>query len=153
MRAALVFLAAGITAGALLLAGRGVGVAARLVWLLPIHVEFLLMGWTVQLVLGIAYWILPAAPTGAERGHPAITWAAFGCFNAGVLLAALAGAIGTSRFLLLTGRSLEAVAAAGFLIQAWPRIRRSGNRGDPRIMDARLPAPASPGTLLAGSAP
>jgi hypothetical protein len=107
-----------------MLAGRGVGIAGQLAWLLPIHAEFLLMGWTVQLVLGVAYWILPAARTGAERGSPSITWAAFGAFNTGVLLASLAGAIGASTLLLLAGRLLEAMAAAALAIQALPRIRR-----------------------------
>ena len=52
VRAALIFLAAGVTAGALMLAGRGLGIAGRLAWLLPFHAEFLLMGWTVQLCWG-----------------------------------------------------------------------------------------------------
>ena len=77
----------------------------------------------MQLVLGVAYWILLAAPTGGERGNPAITWAAFGSFNAGVLLTAVAGAIG-SPLLGLSGRLSEAMAAAAFVIQALPRIRR-----------------------------
>ena len=142
VRAALIFLVAGVTAGALMLAGRGLGVAGRLAWLLPIHAEFLLMGWTVQLVLGVAYWILPAAPTGAERGGPSITWAAFVAFNTGVLLASLAGAIGASTFLVLAGRLLEAMAAAALVIQAWPRIRRPQSTS----------MSPSPGTRLAGGA-
>jgi hypothetical protein len=43
-----------------------------------------------------------------------------------VALAALGGALGTgAASLAAAGRALEALAAAAFVVQAWPRIRRS----------------------------
>ena len=36
--------------------------------LLPAHIELLLLGWTLNLALGMAYWILPRYKTGAPRG-------------------------------------------------------------------------------------
>jgi heme/copper-type cytochrome/quinol oxidase subunit 1 len=123
VRTALCFLVAGITAGATLLAGRGLGAGSWLTRLLPLHAEFLLVGWMVQLVLGVAYWILPRSRSGAERGHPALAWAAYGALNAGVMLAALGGVLAAAAP-VLAGRALEALAAGAFAVQAWPRIRR-----------------------------
>lgn len=124
VRTALVFLGAGLTAGAVLLAGRGLEAGPWLARLLPVHAEFLLVGWTIQLVLGVAYWILPLVRDGAERGREGLTWAAYGAFNSGVLLAALGAALGAPPALTLGGRLLESVGAGALAIQAWPRIRR-----------------------------
>jgi cbb3-type cytochrome oxidase subunit 1 len=125
VRSALVFLAAGLTVGAAILAGRGLGGGPWLARLIPLHAEFLLVGWTVQLVLGVAYWILPRLPAGAERGNPALGWVSYWVLNAGVLLAAAAGAARAPAPLAMAGRGLEMLAAAGFALQAWPRIRRA----------------------------
>ena len=32
------------------------------------HAELMLVGWTIQLALGVAYWILPKHASGSERG-------------------------------------------------------------------------------------
>ena len=125
VRSALVFLAAGLTVGAAILAGRGLGAGPWLTRLIPLHAEFLLVGWTVQLVLGVAYWILPRLPAGAERGNPALGWVSYWVLNTGVLLAAAAGAARAPAPLGMAGRGLEMLAAAGFALQAWPRIRRA----------------------------
>jgi heme/copper-type cytochrome/quinol oxidase subunit 1 len=125
VRTALGFLAVGFSLGAVLLAGRGLGAGSWLAHLLPVHAEFLLVGWTVQLVLGIVYWILPLSRTGAERGSPALAWAAFWTLNMGVMLAALGGALGSPSTLALTGRVLETLAAAALAVLAWPRIRQA----------------------------
>jgi hypothetical protein len=73
VRTALCYLTVGFSLGALLLANRGVALGAPIGRLLPLHIEFLLIGWMVQLALGVAFWILPAsapAPSGAGRDSP-----------------------------------------------------------------------------------
>ena len=56
--AALSYLLAGATAGAsiMILGATGYQVPSRL---LPLHIEFMLIGWSVQLAMGVAYWVLP----------------------------------------------------------------------------------------------
>ena len=126
VRTALGFLAVGMSVGAVVLAAIGLGDAPWRARLVPVHAEFLLVGWTVQLVLGVAYWILPRNTTGPERGSPVAGWAAYAALNAGVVLAALGGALGSQVTLLAaTGRAMEVLAAIAFVVQAWPRIRAS----------------------------
>jgi len=126
VRTALGHLAVGMALGALLLSGRELALGPWLPRLLPLHVELLLFGWTVQLVLGVAYWILPRFRAGRERGSPAPAWAAYWLLNAGVLLAGFGGALGRGFALVLTGRALEMAAAASFAVHAWPRIKAYG---------------------------
>ncbi len=124
IRAALLYLAVGFTFGALLLGNKGYPFAPWLWRLLPSHIEFMVIGWTMQLILGVGFWILPRFR--GERGRMAPAWTAFALLNAGVLLAALAPLLGGSSWLVTVGRAAEAGAAASFAIHAWPRIKAAG---------------------------
>jgi cbb3-type cytochrome oxidase subunit 1 len=120
IRAALLALTAGATLGALLLAAPGIVGLMR--WR-PLHAELLLVGWTVQLAFGVAYWILPRYRRGPERGHEALGWAAFALVNVGVLLVGLGRSAAGGEMWALAGRSAEGLAAAAFVAQAWPRVK------------------------------
>jgi hypothetical protein len=120
IRAAFLALTTGATLGALMLALPGTaGVAG---WR-PLHAELLLVGWTVQLAFGVAYWILPRFRHGAERGPEALGWAAFALVNVGVLLVGLGRSAAGGEMWALAGRSAEGLAAAAFVAQAWPRVK------------------------------
>ena len=124
IRSALVYLALGVTCGALLLANKGVSLSP-LVWrLLPVHIEFLLMGWILQLIMGVGFWILPRFHS--ARGNVRAAWLAYVLLNMGVLLAGLGPTLGASQFVALLGRSAEAGAALAFALHAWPRVKPPG---------------------------
>ena len=126
IRAALVHLLLGFSAGALLLAAKGVGGAPALWSLRPLHVEWLLVGWTAQLTMGVAYWIFPRVALRRDvSGSAAPVWFTFAALNAGVWLAAL-GAIeprALNGAVVLGGRLLEVAAAAAFVAAMWRRVR------------------------------
>ncbi len=120
VRLSLVYFALGASVGALLLAGKAVALPPWLWLLRAAHVEVLLFGFMVQLVMGVGYWILPRVP--APRGEPLMT-AALAFLNAGVWTVALATALlpGTAWF--LGGRLCEAAAVVLFAAHVWPRVR------------------------------
>jgi heme/copper-type cytochrome/quinol oxidase subunit 1 len=118
-RSALLYLGAGFTLGALLLANKGLALGEWVWRLLPAHAEFLLIGWTVQFVLGVAFWILPRLG-GGSRGREGLAVAAFGLLNLGVWLVALSGWLPGFE---LAGRAAEAGAVGVYLAYAWKRIR------------------------------
>lgn len=121
MRAALSYLAVGFTLGALLLFNKGTPVLPGLWRLLPIHQEFVLLGWLAQLAIGVAYWILPRFDSRRRRE----AWAAAAglLLNAGVWTVAVAAGLGLGGGWLLAGRLTEAAAAAAFAWHAWPRVK------------------------------
>jgi hypothetical protein len=126
IRAALLHLGAGFTLGALLLANKGTGFAPGIWRWLPLHFELLLVGWFVQLVMGVAYWIFPRfGMTPAARGREGLAWAAFIAVNAGVGLVCLGQFDAASRF-TLPGRLCETVAAGLMAANIWARTRASG---------------------------
>jgi len=136
VRASLVCLVPGAWLGAALLAGPVVVPASSgaLLRLLPIHVELLVVGWQVQLALGVAFWILPRA--GGKR--PAAGPAALG----GVLVAAgvivsVAGVLASGGWGGSTGPALETIGAAAFgghvvvRLRRWRRLDAERRRGVP----------------------
>jgi len=120
IRTALLALTAGAALGALLLGAPGVVGVAR--WR-PLHAELLLVGWTVQLAFGVAYWILPRFRRGPERGHEVLGWTAFALVNVGVFLVGLGRPAAGGELWALAGRGAEGLAAAAFVAQAWPRVK------------------------------
>jgi cbb3-type cytochrome oxidase subunit 1 len=132
VRSSLVSLLTGFTLGAALLAQRGLGGAdgaAALLWRWrPAHVELLLVGWMVQLVMGVALWILPRFGVHRSLWAGPAAWLAFAFLNLGVLLAAVGPALGGpgGGALLAAGRAAEIAAALAFASALWPRVRASG---------------------------
>jgi hypothetical protein len=124
LRASLVYLAIGFTFGALMLANEGLAFGPHLDQLLPIHMEFLLTGWMLQLALGVAYWILPRNVNGLPRGNETLAWLSMIFINAGILLAVMSMIFNVAWFMLL-GRTFEAVSVLAFLLMAWRRVRSS----------------------------
>lgn len=125
IRTALLYLAAGFTIGGLLLFNKGVPFAPMLWRLLPMHIEFVLVGWTVQLALGVAFWAFPRFARGPTRGDERLVWVAYGLLNTGILSVSLSlwltGPIGFP-----LGRLAEFIAVALFALQLWPRVKPLG---------------------------
>ena len=126
VRTALLHLLLGFAVGALLLANRGVPLNPAVPRLRPAHAELLLIGWTVQLAMGVAFWILPRFRPGPERGNERPAWAAWALLNLGVLTAATGAALLDSGAAVALGRSAEALAAVAFAWHAWPRVKPFG---------------------------
>ena len=122
IRAALIYLAAGFSLGALMLANKGLSFSALLWRFLPVHTELLLMGWLVQLALGMAFWILPRFQHGAPRGNEALAWLAFVSINLGISLV-VAETVSGVHELAYVGRMAEIVGIFGFVLGSWRRVR------------------------------
>lgn len=119
---ALIHLALGFTFGALILSNKGVPFYPLLWRLLPAHIEFLLVGWTLQLALGVAFWIMPRFWEPPARGNETGAWAAFVLLNLGVWAVSSAGVFALPPAVTFVGRVLEVGAAVAFAVHIWPRV-------------------------------
>lgn len=124
IRLALLYLAIGFTLGALMLANKGLAFAPALWRLRPAHIELLLVGWTVQLAMGVAYWILPRFQS--SRGDVRPVWLALVLLNAGLLLASVSVVVDLGGWNMAASRTAELAAVAAFAWHAWPRIKAIG---------------------------
>jgi hypothetical protein len=128
IRTALAWLALGYTVGGLVLLNKGLALLPWLWTLRTSHVHMLLVGWTIQLACGVAFWILPRLDASGSRGDERPAWVCYGALNAGVglgtlyepLAAGLGGAGPGWPYLVVGG--LYLIAAASFVAHAWPRV-------------------------------
>lgn len=123
IRTALIYLLAGFTAGGLLLIQKGTNVEPQLWLLLPLHIEWMLIGWIFQLAMGVAFWILPRFPQEPVRGNEAIVLVAYLLINLGILIILAESFFQLNGLMAFMGRLSEAAAIIFFAIHAWPRVR------------------------------
>lgn len=126
VRTAFLHLLVGFGIGGLLLADKGLSFWPALWRLRPAHIELLLVGWTLQLTMGVAYWILPRFRDGPARGAVRGVWAAYLLLNLGVIALALGPLSARPAALALAGRCAELAAVAVFALNAWPRVKPAG---------------------------
>lgn len=126
IRTALLYLAIGFTLGGLILLNKAVPFQPALWRLLPLHVEFALVGWIIQFVMGAAYWMLPRLGQYRPRGSDVPVWGTIICLNAGIWLAGIATFVSSPFPLEMAGRMLEFAAIVLFAVHAWPRVRPFG---------------------------
>lgn len=123
IRCALLYLFLGFTLGSLLLLHKGIAFYSGLWWVLPAHIEFVLIGWTVQLAMGVMFWMFPRFGGGASRGDELAAWWAFGLLNLGVWLVVVGTLLNTTSWFFFAGRVAELGAVIAFGRHAWPRIK------------------------------
>jgi hypothetical protein len=123
VRAALLHMGTGFTFGAFMLWNKGLPFEPRVGLLLSPHIELVLVGWTMQLAMGVAFWITPRF-TGARRyGQVWSAWAAFVLINAGVAAVVASYLFAIAPWLTLVGRLLEGLAVVLFAVHLWPRVK------------------------------
>jgi len=122
IRAAFIYLLLGFTVGALLLINKGIQLFPSLWRWLPVHIEFLLYGWVMQLTLGMAFWILPRYWQKPRRPKESYARAAFVLLNLGLWLVVAQAVLPVGRWALVAGKGLELGAVFCFALHAWRRI-------------------------------
>lgn len=122
VRSSLLQLGIGFTVGMLMLFNKGVPFDPSIWRLLPIHIEMVLLGWTMQLAMGVAFWVLPRFSTALRYGNERLGWLAYGLLNGGLIIF-VAGAWINGTWLSLVGRALELLAVVCFAVMIWPRVK------------------------------
>ncbi|MCC6298734.1 MAG: hypothetical protein IT314_05520 [Anaerolineales bacterium] len=123
VRASFLYLLIGLFIGGLILAEKGIMFHAPVWNLLPLHMDFLLTGWLIQLAMGVAFWIIPRFSHASPRGPEGWVWLSFGLLNAGILIAALQYWFSS---VVLIGRVAEVAAGILFVVGSWRRIKPHG---------------------------
>src|SRR5512138_3465323 len=123
VRASLLYLLFGFAFGGLILAQKGISYDPAVWNLFPVHIEFLLVGWLIQLAMGVGFWIFPRFSDRPPRGDERLIWAAFGLLNAGILIVSVQFWIALA---LLVGRIFEVSGALLYVFGLWRRVKPHG---------------------------
>lgn len=122
IRLALVYFLLGTSFGAVLLFNKAFPLHPALWALLPLHIEFLLVGWIVQLVFAVGYWIFPRFRNEPKRGNPRLAAAALAALNLSLLLQA-ASSLTLQPGWALAVRGLQGLAALLLAASLWGRAK------------------------------
>jgi heme/copper-type cytochrome/quinol oxidase subunit 1 len=126
IRLSIYYLVQGFTLGALMLINKGLPIIPWAWQLLSLHIESVLFGWTMQFVMGMAYWILPRFARGETRGKESFFLLAFVLLNIGIWLVGIADLFSISDWLKVAGRVMELSGIIAFASQAWRRVKPLG---------------------------
>jgi len=121
VRTALVYQVLGFGLGAYALAGGPWPTGS--ISLVEAHVTTVLMGFALQLAMGVAYAVLPRRR--GSRGDPRLAWVAYGLVNAGILCAVVPS-MAPGQWAWRALGQLAIVGGAGlFSAAVWRRARRA----------------------------
>lgn len=125
IRCALAYLGLGFTIGACILFNKAVPAIPSIWNLLQMHIEFLLLGFILQLTMGVAFWIFPRLQTLTDRGDEMKAAIAFVLLNAGIWVCSVSPFISLS-YTLMIGRIFQTAAVILFVMNLWPRVYAFG---------------------------
>ena len=125
IRAALLHMGIGFTFGALILWHKGLDGLSWAWGLLAPHVTLVVFGWTMQLVMGIAFWILPRHSQEPRYGAQVLGWWSWGFLNVGVVLFCVA-ILARHTELAVLGYLGVMLALGLFVRLVWSRVKPFG---------------------------
>lgn len=117
------YLTAGFTFGGLLLVHKAVTLHPLLWSFLPIHIEYLLWGWTTQLALAVGYSIFPRFRSDPMRGNSSVYWAMLVLFNLGIIISGIGDYSSVTPWLSFSGQLVKTIGIGSFAVNLWRRIQ------------------------------
>jgi hypothetical protein len=99
---------------------------ARIWLLVSTHLEMLIVGWLIQLALGVAFWVLPRFTKEPRYGNVRRGWVGFALLNIGILLVITGIWQSDINSLQAVGRLIELIAAVTLASVLWPRVKGFG---------------------------
>jgi len=130
VRLSLGWLLSGFVVGGVMLVDR-VAPGAWRAWFAPGHGHMLFVGWFLQFVLGIAFWLLPRkrSPDRPLGYNERLSWLAVSALNIGLMSRIFSEPferVGKGNTVTITALFVSAVlqglAALVFVMQLWPRV-------------------------------
>lgn len=91
-------------------------------WLTPIYIHLLVIGWITGMIFGVAYWMFPKFSKEQPRGVNGLAVATFALLHAGLLLRIVAEPLQAGGLLVLSGVS-QWLAGLAFIANTWPRVK------------------------------
>jgi len=91
-------------------------------WLTPVTIHLLVVGWITGTIFGVAYWMFPKYSKDRPRGPNGLAVGTFVLLHLGLVLR-VAAEPGTIRPLLVVSALCQWLAAVGFVATIWPRVK------------------------------
>lgn len=95
----------------------------------PVYFHLFMVGWVLQLIIGIAFWMFPKLSKHEPRGSEALGWLVYICLNIGLIFRAFGEILLALRpgsetgWTLALAAVLQLVAGWGFIVNTWLRVK------------------------------
>ena len=129
IKTALVYLAVALALGLLLALRSTVDLPAELLALTPVYFHLFMVGWVMQLIFGMLFWMLPKYSRERPRGPERLAWAAYVLINTGLILRVIGEPLVAVRsdlgagWLLVLSALLQLIGGWAFIVAVWPRVK------------------------------
>ena len=129
IKTALIYLALALVLGLLLAARAAFDWPDEFAALSPVFFHVLMVGWAVQLIFGMLFWMLPKYSKERPRGNETFAWAAFVLINSGLVLRVFGEPLNTLQaewnlgWLLALSAVLQLIGGWAFILNAWSRVK------------------------------
>ncbi|MFB6347093.1 MAG: hypothetical protein ABEK50_15325 [bacterium] len=127
IRLSLGYMLIGFTIGGLMLANKGFLILPSVPLYLPVHIEYMMVGWFIHLIFGVAYWMFPRftpKETGLRpRGFVRAAWGSLLLLNIGLVIFTTGQLVTDKLWFRFLGRSFEVIGTLAFFVNLWPRIK------------------------------
>ncbi len=125
--ASLIHMGFGFLFGSLILHHKGIPIFSWTWQLLNPHIELMIFGWTMQFIMGIAFFILPRFSEHPNRyGAEYLGWWSFFGINLGVILTAISYWFGWHDMAII-GQFFVLLAVVTFVAMISPRVKPLGS--------------------------
>lgn len=129
IKAGLVYFVVGLTAAVLYAARTVFNLPSGYGLLYPVYIHLLMVGWVMQLIIGVAYWMFPKYTKTSPRGSEPLGWIVFALLNAGLILRALCEPLILLKpewnlgWTLALSAILQLMAGWAFVVNTWGRVK------------------------------
>jgi heme/copper-type cytochrome/quinol oxidase subunit 1 len=129
IKTALIYLAAALLLGLLLAARSTIELPPELLALSPVYFHLFMVGWVMELIFGMLFWMLPKYSKEKPRGHERLAWAAYWLINAGLILRVIGEPLNAVQadlgmgWTLALSALLQLIGGWAFIVAAWPRVK------------------------------
>lgn len=129
VKTSLLYLVAAFAAGLLLALRPLLPLPAVVGGLTPVYFHLFMVGWVMQLIAGVAYWMFPKWSKLLPRGHDGLALATYGLLNTGLLLRVLAEPAQSVSawvgwgWLIVLAALLQWLGGLAFVANTWPRVK------------------------------
>lgn len=129
VKTGLLYLAAAFVVGCLLALRPLLPLPAFVAGLTPVYFHLFMVGWVMQLIVGVAYWMFPKWSRLLPRGHDGLALATYALLNIGLLLRVIAEPAQSVSdwqgwgWLIVLAALLQWLGGLAFIANTWPRVK------------------------------
>ncbi|MCC6802965.1 MAG: cbb3-type cytochrome c oxidase subunit I [Anaerolineae bacterium] len=129
IKTGLAYFVVGLMVGVLYLGRDTFRLPSQFGLLYPVYIHLLMVGWVMQLILGVVYWMFPKQSKERPRGSETLGWTVFWLLNVGLILRAISEPLVVVKpewnlgWVLAASAILQLLAAWGFVANTWGRVK------------------------------